>query len=222
MDYEQAGRSGRVTAGQAVLLDRSQPYRFNASASCSLALSLGHDWLARWVPQPHALAGLHIDGSNGWGRALAAIAEQLEQDGLGPFSLPDGLIADQIGGLVALATGDCQDNAPQDRRWQRLIQLVHDCAQDPLLNADMAASALGISRRTLFVLCARAGTSFGRLVLDTRLQRARDMLADERTPRLAVQEIGFRCGFADAGHFSRRFAQTFGRPPAQWRDKLHN
>lgn len=224
MEYEQAGRRGQVRAGEAVLLDRRQPYRFAASASRSVAISLHHDWLTRWVPHPRTLAGLHIDGATGWGRALAAVTDQLEHGETVPCPLPDGLIADQIAGLIALAAGDSSvaDGARGERRYVRLLQLLHDHAHDPLLDADSAATLLGLSRRTLFLVCAQAGVSFGQLLLRIRLERARDMLADQRTLRLPVQEIAYRCGFADPGHFSRRFAQSFGAPPARWRQTLHN
>lgn len=224
MEYEQAGRRGQVRAGEAVLLDRRQPYRFAASASRSVAISLNHDWLTRWVPHPRTLAGLHIDGATGWGRALAAVTDQLERGEQGPCPLPDGLIADQIAGLIALAAGDggVADGARGERRFMRLVQLLHDHAHDPQLDADSAAALLGLSRRTLFLICAQAGVSFGQLLLRIRLERARDMLADQRTQRLPVQEIAYRCGFADPGHFSRRFAQSFGAPPARWRQTLHN
>jgi AraC-like DNA-binding protein len=224
MEYEQAGRRGQVRPGEAVLLDRRQPYRFAASASRSVAISLNHDWLTRWVPQPRTLAGLHIDGGTGWGRALAAVTDQLGRGEMVSCSVPDGLIADQIAGLIALAAGDCgvTDEARGERRFVRLLQLLHDNAHDPLLNADSAAALLGLSRRTLFLVCAQAGASFGQLLLRIRLERARDMLADQRTLGLPVQEIAYRCGFADPGHFSRRFAQSFGAPPACWRQTLHN
>lgn len=224
MEYEQAGRRGQVREGEAVLLDRRQPYRFTASASRSVAISLHHDWLTRWVPHPRNLAGLHIDGATGWGRALTAVTDQLERGEQGPCPLPDGLIADQIAGLIALAAGDggVADEARGERRFMRLLQLLHDHAHDPLLDADSAAALLGLSRRTLFLVCAQAGVSFGQLLIRIRLERARDMLADQRTLRLPVQEIAYRCGFADPGHFSRRFAQSFGAPPARWRQTLHN
>ncbi len=223
MEYEQAGRRGRISAGEAVLLDRRQPYRFDASASLSVAISFNHDWLTRWLPKPHALAGLRIDGSTGWGRALAAIMEQLEREDTGAHVLPDGLIADQIAGLVALAVGENAAGAPlHDRRFVRLLQALQDNAHDPMFDADTAAAMMGLSRRSLFMACARGGSSFGQLLLKARLERAREMLGDPRTIGVPVQEIGYRCGFADAGHFSRRFAQRFGQPPARWRQALHS
>lgn len=223
LEYEQAGRRGRVRAGEAVLLDRRQPYRFDASASRSVAISFNHDWLTRWLPQPHALAGLHIDGSTGWGRALASVTEQLEREDAGARLVPDGLIADQIAGLVALAVGETAAGEQRhDRRLVRLLQALQDNAHDPMFDADQAASMMGLSRRSLFMACARAGSSFGQLLLKARLERARDMLGDARSIGVPVQEIGYRCGFADPGHFSRRFAQRFGQPPARWRQALHS
>jgi AraC-like DNA-binding protein len=43
------------------------------------------------------------------------------------------------------------------------------------------------------------------------------MLGDARFDRLAVAEIGFRCGLADASHFVRLCRQQLGATPGALR-----
>lgn len=51
-------------------------------------------------------------------------------------------------------------------------------------------------------------------VLQTRLERARHLLADPRSP---LREVAARAGFASASHLSRRFLAAFGVTPGAWR-----
>ncbi len=223
MQYRQGGRQGQIAAGEALLLDRTMPYHFNATASCSLTMVFDHAWLMRWMPDPTALAGVKIDGNSGWARALAAILEQLDLVGFGPYALPGGVIADQIGSLISLAVGNPAWREPCDNRlFGRVQQLVKDRAHEHDLCADAAARELGVSTRTLYLACAKAQASFGNILITERLERAKAMLADKRLNTVSIYEIAFRSGFVEPSHFSRRFRQHFGCPPGRMRHQLHN
>jgi transcriptional regulator GlxA family with amidase domain len=47
-----------------------------------------------------------------------------------------------------------------------------------------------------------------------RVRAARDLL---RAESRSITEISYRCGFADAAHFSRRFRSHFGLSPRSFR-----
>ncbi len=51
-------------------------------------------------------------------------------------------------------------------------------------------------------------------VLQTRLERAQQLLADPSRP---LHEVAVRAGFASASHLSRRFRAAFGVAPGAWR-----
>ncbi|MEP7349818.1 MAG: AraC family transcriptional regulator [Sphingorhabdus sp.] len=223
MQYRQGGREGQIGAGEALLLDRTMPYHFNATASCSLTMMFDHNWLMRWIPDPIALAGVKIDRHSGWARALAAILEQLDMEGLGPYVLPGGVISDQIGSLLSLAIGSAASREPCGNLiFFRLQQLVKDRAHEHDLCAGAAARELGVSTRTLYLACAKANASFNNILITERLERARAMLADKRLKTVSIYEIAFRSGFVEPSHFSRRFRQHFGCPPGRMRNHLHN
>jgi len=53
-----------------------------------------------------------------------------------------------------------------------------------------------------------------RYVIQCRLKRARELLA---TTQLSLTEIALISGFADQAHFSRRFHESIGEPPREFR-----
>lgn len=213
--YAQNGHDDRLRPGDCVLLDRSAPYQFEASESCSMTVALDHDWLARWTSDPAALAGRRIDGGHGWGRVLSAMLDTLEITQVDHLTLSGGALAEQIVGLLVLAstppTGEPRRVHPAEAR---LRDLIEDHAHDPDFDASRAAAALGVSLRSLHLLCARDGASFGTRLMAARLERARAMLIDPRNRAVPVGEIAWRCGFVDQGHFARRFRARFGMSPS--------
>ena len=75
--------------------------------------------------------------------------------------------------------------------------------------------ATGLSRFDLTRHFRRAfGTSPHRYLLMRRLERARQMMRDPRTP---LAEIAVAAGFADQAHFTRQFRKAFGFTPGLWR-----
>jgi AraC-like DNA-binding protein len=101
----------------------------------------------------------------------------------------------------------------EDRR-ARIARLVDTYACEGLELESLAAD-LGLSpARTGVVVHRLFGCTFPQLLNNTRLTRARQLLA---TTRLTVTEIAARCGFADAAHLHRRFRAAEGCTPAAWR-----
>jgi len=87
------------------------------------------------------------------------------------------------------------------------------------LGVDRLAAAHHVSVRHLYAVWARAGhdVPLGRWIVERRLQRARDLLADPASASLTVAQVARRCGFADVSHFVRRFRGCYGAPPGEWR-----
>jgi AraC-like DNA-binding protein len=74
--------------------------------------------------------------------------------------------------------------------------------------------------RYLYTLFARRGQSLEQQILRERLEYARVQLTQAALNGRSIQSIAYGCGFAHAQHFSRRFRETFGVTPRQWRE-LH-
>lgn len=96
----------------------------------------------------------------------------------------------------------------------RLSALLRD---DLLRRWDLntAASALGLSRRSLQRQLSEAKSTFSETLLRTRVDAAEQMMRDSR---LKLGEIGFCAGFADQAHFTRSFRRFYDVPPSAFRD----
>ena len=134
--------------------------------------------------------------------------------------LPRPLIAEQVGSLLGLATGFHEPGEGSRHRGQlarQILRRIESGYADPDMTPEAVATACGISKRYLQTLLAGIGTGFVQELNATRLDRASDLLSDSRAAGLPVAEIAFRCGFLDAGYFTRLFRKRFGITPREWR-----
>ncbi|MDO5620275.1 MAG: helix-turn-helix domain-containing protein [Paracoccus sp. (in: a-proteobacteria)] len=118
--------------------------------------------------------------------------------------------------LIALAAkaGAAQDQAPQPRQMQRFQQLLADPQTLGWRPGDFAR-ALSITPGHLNRLCHDAhGMTASRQIEARLMTEACRLLAFTRLP---VAEIGWRLGFEDPAHFSRRFRLHQGQSPSAYR-----
>jgi AraC-like DNA-binding protein len=86
-------------------------------------------------------------------------------------------------------------------------------------SAPAVASALGVQPRTLNRLLSKTGTSFNRVLEETRYEAAQRRLRDPAAP---VVSIAWSLGYADASAFSRAFRRWSGMTPTEWRREAEN
>jgi AraC-like DNA-binding protein len=80
------------------------------------------------------------------------------------------------------------------------------------------AAQLGMSVRTLHLRFERVGRTFGRWLLDSRLDACRKALRDPQQRASTISEIAYRWGFNDLSHFNKAFRAQFGMTPGDWRN----
>jgi AraC-like DNA-binding protein len=85
------------------------------------------------------------------------------------------------------------------------------------ITAQEAALATGLSKRTLFRRLTEEGTSFQRLLDQTRSSLACEYLENTRLP---VSEIAERCGYSDEANFRKAFSRWQGKSPSLWRASI--
>lgn len=187
-------------------------------------LKLSEEWLLRWVPQAAQLAGQPIRFDERWGNALSSFITQMSPDlALAP-PLPPHLVADHLGVLLSLASGNLSPGAVSAPE-RTLAARIQDCTiqrcSELFLTAAEVASSLDISVRTLHRSLAACGQSFGGLLIDARAAQALRLLESPMFAAVNVGEIGRRSGFADASHFTRVMRRRTGWSPLQIQRGLH-
>src|SRR5262249_17951271 len=79
---------------------------------------------------------------------------------------------------------------------------------------------LGISIRTLHFRFKQIGRTFGRWVLDNRLEACALALRDPRQRASNISEIAYRWGFNDLSYFNKAFRARFDMTPGDWRKEM--
>lgn len=216
----QVGRTSLLQPGDSILIDSREPYEFDfGSGLDDLSIELPIDWVERWVAEPSQLIGRPLRGDTGFGLALRGVKEALVPSYL--IDRPedqDELIEAQLGGLLSLL-GDA-DGAPRQATqaaYERALAVMRARFMQPGLTAAEVAADAGLSLRTLHRAMAAQSQGYLATLMALRVEAAAGMLAQARLRRLAVAEIGRRCGFADASHFARQFFRQRQMTPAAFR-----
>ncbi len=215
----QYGRESQLETGDCVLIDCRAPYDIDCSpATRSVALRFQYDWLRNWIPSPENICGQRFASTSGWGAALSAALASLDAGGADGLALPDGVVAEHIAVLLALAAGPkAEASRRSDKLLQRILNTLCDRCHEWDLTPGSVAECHGISKRYLHYLFARSNTTFGRELMRLRLESARRLLGDRRFGAVSVGEISARCGFMEPSHFARRFRKAFGLGPLEFR-----
>jgi AraC-like DNA-binding protein len=223
LQFEQYGRESCIEVGDSVLIDCSAPYRLECkNTTRSVALRFSRDWLQNWIPSPENLVGQPLRSASGWSHALSAALATLDAKDM-EFALPDGVVAEQIAALLALAAGpETHASSSSEKLLNRIRRTLRERCHETGLTPQTVADAHGISKRYLHHLFAQSGSTFGAQLMDMRLECAQRLLSDARYAALSVSEIATRCGFLEPSHFARRFRRAHGAGPVNFRTaQLH-
>ncbi|HUL90527.1 MAG TPA: helix-turn-helix domain-containing protein [Pseudolabrys sp.] len=132
------------------------------------------------------------------------------------------LLTDNVCNLLALA--GATDIPPNRLRPElQMTALLAFCRQHlhyPGLSPQFVAENFGISVRTLHLRFGTLGQTFGRWLLETRLDACRKALRDPLQDNRTISEIAYSCGFNDLSHFNKAFRARFGMTPGEWRSEL--
>jgi AraC-like DNA-binding protein len=176
-------------------------------------------WLRNWLEAPQDIAGKQLDPSSGWTRALSSVAAMLDPRCVNTLAVSPQLLAESLATLLSLAADPPAACAtPHRRKLLRFaLNRMRERFDDAELTARTVAAEMGISRRYLHVLFADEGTTFTGELMSYRLQLAERLLSDPQRRHTSITEIALRCGFTNAGHFTRRFRARTGRTPTEFR-----
>jgi AraC family transcriptional activator of tynA and feaB len=215
----QDDRAARLLPGDAVLVDSRRCYEFHLRESAdTLSIELPTAWVDAWLPDAEDKMARRIDGSAGWGGVLSSFLQQLSPENVALPPLPASLLCDQLGGLLALATGQgaaaaCTADNGRAALRRRVLDATRERHAEAGLTAAAVARDIGISERSLHRCLSEGDTTFATALTGFRMQVAKRMLDDARFDRLSIAEIGFRVGLSDASHFVRQCRRYLGATP---------
>ena len=190
-------------------------------------LQLSDQFVRKWLPNPAWLVGRRLSRDSQWGRVLSSYVAQLSPDFVVQAPLPQSVLIDQIGALMALTATELRGARPAWTPVERSVRdQIHDhikqrCPEASLQAADIASS-LNISTRTLHRALAACGETFGAMLIQARVDVAARMLRSPLFDRVTTAEIGRRAGFSDASHFTRVLRRRTGQTPLQMRRARHD
>jgi len=119
------------------------------------------------------------------------------------------LLAESVGALIE------KSDSPNDRLVDKALSLVDRQYSKPLTDS-IVADQLGLSPSHFRFLFRQAtGQPFHKYLIGVRLERARQMLAEQGIP---VSEAAYAVGFNGLSHFSRAFTLRFSANPTQVRN----
>ena len=110
-------------------------------------------------------------------------------------------------------------NYPQDQRMMSIRQYILNHIGQKISLAEVARAS-NCSKSTLTHLLLKKGTSFSKLVMEARLERAEELLVQQ--PELAQKDIARSCGFNTPFYMARVFRKLRNTTPGQFRkEKVH-
>lgn len=222
--FEHYGRSFVVGDNQCVLIDSTDTYHFmTPEVSTTMSVQIPQKWLRSWIATPEEGVARVFSRESPWGNTLVAMLEALTPETTKQLIVADEVLAQQLATLLALAIGPASIgmSRTQTKLLTRIRQDMQQRAHDETLTPEKIAQLHGISKRYLHSLFAASGTTFSKELMELRLERAARQLRDPQFANTGVSEIAWRCGFADASHFARRFCERYGQAPRAYRRATH-
>lgn len=219
----QDDRTALLHPGDFALYDTTRPYALQFDRDFGMLVLQMPQWLLQAVlPKAPAATATTIDGRLGPAALVRPLLDGLMRNAGGVSRESRQHLATAAVELVAASLADVA-HLPADvpmRAAHRLRaqQYVEEHLRDPDLSPEAIARAAFVSPRYLHALFRDEGTSVSRYVMDRRLDRARQDLADPRLVHLPVADVAARLGFKDASHFTRVFKARFGLSPRAHRN----
>jgi AraC-like DNA-binding protein len=221
----QNGRTSLVNHGDGMLIHTQMPFlAISPVAIASRSVVLPEMMLKACVGNIDRLAGKALSAEMGELRLLAAYLRSMDPFGGSGDHALKAMVGRHAAELVlaAVARSLRLDDPTEGRgvkaaRLAEVKRLIEKDLGQPTLNAVRVARQIGVTERYVQKLIEETGTTFSGYVMEKRLQKAREILAEDRFPQLSVREIGWSLGFSEASHFTRVFRQRFGETPTSVR-----
>jgi AraC-like DNA-binding protein len=224
MQFEQRGRTGVAAPGDVFLVNSADDYIIDVpDGSENITVKIQRDALKDRVRNIDArCARLNIANPH-----LVPVVSQLGLQLLKVQNPADTLrLQDAVVELVCLMLELNDKRDAPDLVRQPLVNILFDRIRgfikrhhgDPSLSPELVAGAHKISLRYLQKIFQLNETTFGRELMEMRLQEAHRLLvrsAQHPGGRPNIGQVAYICGFTNQAHFSTRYRERFGSAPSE-------
>jgi AraC family transcriptional activator of tynA and feaB len=133
-----------------------------------------------------------------------------------------GLLTENLCNLMALASADNTESArlQPDLQLQAMLAFCRQHLNDSELSPQRVADQFRLSVRTVHSRFRQMGQSFGRWLLESRLDACGAALRDSNQRGSNISEIAYNLGFNDLSHFNKAFRARFDMTPREWRNEI--
>lgn len=221
--FNQDGETVALGPNEMAIVDGRIPFHtsFSETVSRSVAV-IPHAMIDRRAPWLASRPRRKIKPDSAFAELARRHLEVLTVEGDMIGEAQAALLTENLCNLLALASAD--DLEPRrldpELRFEAMLVFCRQHLRDPELSPRAVASQFGISVRTLHMRFEKLGRSFGRWLLDNRLEACSRILRDPHQQGCSISEIAYGCGFNDLSHFNRVFRARFNMSPRQWRSMI--
>ena len=223
--YRERNAENVLSPGDMILLDNCEPYSAEYEEPVtSVVLHVPHDVLRARFRFPERVLGRKLSGSRGLTRVAGEFLQSavMQANALSPSQRPAiaSMALDLFSSVLAEEMSESSEaGTHQAILLARIKQQVMAHLGDPALDLEQVAAAMGLSVRYVSRLFQLEGISFGRYLLQQRIERCRLALANPALVGMRISEIALKGGFSNFAHFSRVFRDALGHSPSEYRAK---
>jgi AraC family transcriptional regulator, positive regulator of tynA and feaB len=223
MRIEQDDRSSVIEVGQATVCDTARPYRIRLSERSNFAVfMLPYSSCPGWEHISQKICGTRLAEGSTIRAALGAL--------MGLTTLPhdpqDGDNDTVVQAVQLMLSASLHRSATErgatafrNARLSKAQRYIVEHIANPELDANNLAAALGMSRRSLYMLFREHDLTPAKMIHDIRLEKSMRVLADACQLHRKITDIAFDLGFSDYATFSRLFKAHYGITPSEYRLK---
>jgi AraC-like DNA-binding protein len=219
----QNDRTAVLQPGDMTLFSNARPYELLFEGSFEQRVFIVPQALVQGViGDVDVVAALPLSGAHPGNRLLGAYAEALSDAPGLPDTQASQFREGMLQTLSAVLGGAGIIEGPGVSRLRRyhlarIHAFIRDNLADTTLGIDAISAALQLSPQHIHRLFVGQERTLSATIWHLRLDACRCDLSRPELCHLSIGDIGYRWGFVDQAHFSRRFRQQFGVSPRECR-----
>ncbi|MGA8651498.1 MAG: helix-turn-helix domain-containing protein [Xanthobacteraceae bacterium] len=225
----QDGREARLKPGDFACYDSTRPYTLNFDESFEqLVLHMPREAMMRRIGRTELWTARRIEAASPVGSLVLPFVQRTASIVSDVAPATASRLSETCLSLVTAALGErlgeigVGGTSARTALIFRAKAVIESNLHDHALNTEKVADLVGISPRYLQDLFHAEGTTVSDWIWKRRLEKSRRDLADPLRASDSIAQIALACGFADFGHFSRRYKEAFGASPREDRAMLRN